>query len=94
MNNKSSGRNIIVIASVLMVAVICSLSIAQTRRPVPPPSPNIASYLPASDAIAIVDVKRMLNETMPSILGSDQAKLDQAGQEMETLKRQKMPRAA
>jgi hypothetical protein len=41
---------------------------------------------PASDAIAIVDVKRMLNETMPSILGSDQAKLAQANAEVDKFK--------
>ena len=59
---------------------------AQTRRPVPPPSANIASYLPASDAVAIVDAKRMLNETMPRILGGDAAKLAQANAEIEKFK--------
>ena len=34
---------------------------------------DLASYLPASDAIVIVDVKRMLNETMPAILAAYQA---------------------
>jgi hypothetical protein len=85
-NNKSFGRKIVVIAAVLIVVVICSLSIAQTRRPVPPPSSNIASYLPASDAIAIVDAKRMLNETMPRILGGDAAKLAQANAEVDKFK--------
>ena len=86
MNNKSFGRKIVVIASALIVVVVCSLSIAQTRRPVPPPTANIASYLPASDAIAIVDAKRMLNETMLQILGGDAAKLAQANAEVDKFK--------
>lgn len=45
-----------------------------------------ASYVPASDAIAIINVKRMLNETMPSILGSDAAKLAQANAEVDKFK--------
>jgi hypothetical protein len=46
----------------------------------------VAAYLPASDAVAIVDVKRMLNETMPSILGGDAAKLAQANAEIDKFK--------
>src|SRR5205814_806831 len=37
--------------------ILLSVVAAQTRRPVPPPAINIASYLPASDGIAIVDAK-------------------------------------
>jgi hypothetical protein len=85
-NNKSFGRKIFVIAAALMVVAIGSLSIAQTRRPVPPPAVNITSYLPASDAIAIVDAKRLLNETMPRILGGDAAKLAQANAEVDKFK--------
>jgi len=85
-NHKSFGRKIVVIASALIVVVVCSLSIAQTRRPVPPPSSNIAGYLPASDAIAIIDAKRMLNETMLQILGGDAAKLAQANAEVDKFK--------
>src|SRR5439155_24765447 len=47
---------------------------------------DAANYLPASDAVAIIDVKRLLNETMPSILGNDPAKLAQANAEVEKFK--------
>jgi len=66
--------------------VLVSAIAAQTRRPVPPPSFNLASYLPASDAVAIVDAKRMLNETMPRILGGDTAKLAQANADVDKFK--------
>jgi len=74
------------ITSVITIPLLVLLSVAaQTRRPVPPPI-NIASYLPASDAIAIVDAKRMLNETMPRILGGDPAKLAQANADVDKFK--------
>jgi hypothetical protein len=66
--------------------ILLSVVAAQTRRPVPPPSSNIASYLPASDGIAIVDAKRVLNETMPRIFGGDAAKLAQANAEVDKFK--------
>ena len=47
---------------------------------------NVASYLPASDAIVVVDVKRMLNQTMPGILGGDAAKLADANAEVDKFK--------
>ena len=70
----------------MVVASIFAVVVAQTRRPVPPASFSINSYLPASDAVAIVDVKRMLSETMPSILGGDAAKLAQANAEIDKFK--------
>jgi len=44
------------------------------------------SYLPASDGIALIDVRRMLNETMPRILAGDPAKLAQANAEIDKFK--------
>ena len=44
------------------------------------------SYLPASDAIALVDVRRLLNQTLPRILAQDPAKLAQANAEVEKFK--------
>jgi len=81
--NRSYQRLFIIAGAVIVLALH---SVAQTRRPLPPPSFSIASYLPASDAIAIVDVKRMLNETVPGILGGDAAKLAQANAEVDKFK--------
>ncbi len=86
MNNNRFDRKLFVIAAALMAVVISSLSIAQTRKTAPPPSLSVVSYLPASDGVAVVDVKRMLNETMPGILGSDAAKLAQANAEVDKFK--------
>jgi hypothetical protein len=72
--------------SLLLVLVVFSAVAAQTRKPVAPPAPAITSYLPPSDAVAIVDVKRMLSETMPGILGGDAAKLAQANAEVDKFK--------
>ena len=85
-NKKSIGSIIAVVSGVTIIILVSSLTfVGQKRTSVPAPS-NIGSYLPASDAVAVVDVKRMLNETMPSILGGDQAKLDQANAEIDKFK--------
>lgn len=58
-------------------------SAAQTTKRRPVPKYEATSYLPASDAVMLVDVKRLLKETMPRILASDQTKLAQANAEIE-----------
>jgi hypothetical protein len=50
------------------------------------PPDDIFSYLPASDAITLIDVRRLLQETMPGILGSDPAKLATANSEIDKFK--------
>jgi hypothetical protein len=68
----------------LLIVAGSSLLLGQRQRTAT--TPDIASYLPASDAVAIIDVKRLLNETMPSIVGSDPAKLAQANAEVDKFK--------
>jgi len=70
------------IAALLIVASSVLLG-QQTTKPA---SSDVGNYLPASDAVAVVNVKRMLTETMPSILGSDPAKLAQANAEVDKFK--------
>src|SRR5207245_2755767 len=72
--------------SLVVLGVCASAERAQRARTSATSGVDAASYLPASDALAIVDVKRLLNETIPSILGSDPAKLAQAGAEVEKFK--------
>src|SRR6266481_944824 len=50
------------------------------------PAADVLSYLPASDGIALIDVRRLMNETMPRILAGDPAKLAQANAEIEKFK--------
>jgi len=68
----------------LLIVAGSSLLLGQRQRTAT--TPDIVSYLPASDAVAIIDVKRLLNETMPSIVGSDPAKLAQANAEVDKFK--------
>ena len=80
----------LVIASVpfalLLIVLLSSALVGQRQRTAAAASSEAASYLPASDAVAIIDVKRLLNETMPSIMGNDPAKLAQANAEVEKFK--------
>jgi len=50
------------------------------------PPNDVLSYLPVSDGIALIDVRRLMNETMPRILAGDPAKLAQANAEIEKFK--------
>ena len=87
MIKKSFASKFAVIIPALVIIGVYSLSLAEQRqRPSAPAPSNTASYLPASDAIAVVDVKRMLRETMPSILGGDAAKLAEANAEVDKFK--------
>jgi len=58
----------------------------RTTAATPAPPAGTFSYLPASDAIALIDVRRLLNETMPGILAGDQAKLATANAEIDKFK--------
>jgi len=86
-NKKTVASILAVVSGITIITLVSSLTFGGQRQKTTAAEPaNIASYLPASDAVAIVDVKRMLNETMPSILGSDQAKLAQANAEIDKFK--------
>lgn len=82
--NKKVATSSIVFASLLIV--IGASALLGQRQRAGAASVDVASYLPASDGIAVIDVKRMLNETMPSILGSDPAKLAQANADIDKFK--------
>jgi hypothetical protein len=73
-------------AAVIMLISNVAGQRQRQRTAAAPATSTIASYLPASDAIAVIDTKRMLNETMPSILGGDPAKLAQANAEVDKFK--------
>ena len=86
---KFVNRKIVLANFALAAAAITLISSAagqRQRTAAPAATAGIASYLPASDAIAVIDTNRMLNETMPSILGGDPAKLAQANAEVDKFK--------
>ena len=78
--------------SIVATLVLATLALAlsgrsQTRSPraVPPP-PATLGYLPAADAVMLIDVRRMLNETLPRILAGDKDKTAQANAEIDKFK--------
>jgi hypothetical protein len=80
-------------SSVALLFILVSLgsgfgSGSAQRKPAnnPAPSNEALSYLPASDGIALIDVRRLLNETLPRIMASDPAKLAQATAEIDKFK--------
>jgi len=87
-NKKTIAAILSIVSGVTIILLLSAVTLVgqRQRTSTAPAAPSIASYLPASDAITIVDVKRMLNETMPRILGGDQAKLAQANAEIDKFK--------
>ena len=88
-NKKVLGFSIA--ATFVVTLVLATLALAfngQTQRRSPRTSPpaDALSYLPASDAVMLVDVRRLLNETMPQILAGDKEKLAQANAEIDKFK--------
>jgi hypothetical protein len=76
----------IAITLVLVTLALTFNGRSQTRTPRTSPGAEALSYLPASDAIMLVDVRRLLNETMPQILAGDKVKLAQANSEIDKFK--------
>jgi hypothetical protein len=73
--------------ALLLGALVLGLgSPARTESTATPQRADVGSYLPPSDGVAIVDSRRLLNETVPRILAADPAKLAQANAEVEKFK--------
>ncbi|HEY5074348.1 MAG TPA: hypothetical protein VII34_06580 [Pyrinomonadaceae bacterium] len=83
----------VLVSSIALAFVLVALisgfgsgSRARTSATKSAPPANPLSYLPAADGIALIDVRRMLNETMPRIMAGDPAKLAQANAEIDKFK--------
>src|SRR6266851_6341014 len=77
--------------SIAATLILATLALAfngrtQSRSPRTSPPADALSYLPASDAVMLIDLRRLLNETMPQILGGDKEKLAQANAEIDKFK--------
>jgi hypothetical protein len=83
--NKKVFRTSTAALLVLVTATFVFNGRAQTRKPRPAP-PAALRYLPASDAVMLIDVRRALNETMPQILAGDKVKLAAANAEIDKFK--------
>ena len=74
----------VVALAVFAIATASTASAQRRRRPTVPP--NAVSFLPASEAIATVDVRRLFNQTIPQVFGGDAAKLAQFNAELDKFK--------
>jgi len=87
--NKKIYTSILTIA-LIVGAVIAAVSFNSSRTALAAASPMAAAdalaLLPASDAVAYVDVKRLLTEAIPNILASDPTKLAKFSAELEKIK--------
>ncbi len=87
MNKKLPGSSIAL--AFILVAVFTGFgSGSAQRKPAnsSAPTADILNYLPASDGIALIDLRRLMNETLPRILAGDPAKLAQALAEIDKFK--------
>jgi hypothetical protein len=86
-NKKVLGSSIALAFVVFTLGFGFSSGSAQ-RRPANNSAPpnDVLSYLPVSDGIALIDVRRLMNETLPHIMAGDPAKLVLANAEIEKFK--------
>jgi len=74
------------ILGLFLVTLLFGFGSTSSGRVAPAPPADALSYLPASDAVMLIDVRRLLNETMPQILAGDKEKLAQANSEIDKFK--------
>lgn len=76
--------------SIALALGLLTVALASGERPdariAAQPPAGALNYLPASDAVMLIDVRRLLNETMPQILAGDKVKLAQANSEIDKFK--------
>jgi hypothetical protein len=60
--------------------------LASASSPRTEPPADALTFLPASDAVALIDVHRLLNETLPRIFAGDAVKLAQVNSEIDKFK--------
>lgn len=76
---------------VLAFLIGCSVtSVAQKRRPAPAakpkPTPSLLLALPQSDAVALIDVRQLLDQAVPRIFAGNPEKLAEANADIEKFK--------
>ena len=84
-NTKLYARLLILAATIFAIA---TNSLAQTgrARAVTRPAPSLLASLPESDAVALVKMKRALDEAMPRLLASNPTKLTAANAQIQDFK--------
>src|ERR1043165_5678131 len=73
---------------VITAGIVCA---QQPRRPktvARPSASDIFASVPKADGVVVVDVNRLLNETLPNVFAGDSAKLAQINSEIDKFKTQ------
>lgn len=78
-------KALVTIVSLVLVGVVTT-AFAQKTRVAPKPKPSLLSSLPQSDALAIVNVRQLLDQAVPKILAENPAKLAEVNAEIEKFK--------
>jgi len=79
------------IAVTIVVATTAAIYAQRPKTPRPPARPaasDVFAFVPKSDGIVVVDVNRLLNETLPNVFAGDAAKLAQINSEIDKFKMQ------
>ena len=81
-----------ILKSFAVIIVVCfslsAIALAQRNRTTTAPTSNLLSSLPPSDAVAIVNVKRVIDEALPKLLAENPAKLAEVTAELARFKTQ------
>ena len=78
-------KGLVAIVCLVLVGVVTT-AFAQRNRVAPKAKPSLLSSLPQSDALAIVNVRQLLDQAVPKILAENPAKLAEVNAEIEKFK--------
>jgi hypothetical protein len=67
-------------------AAICAQQVKTPRSAARTTTTDVFAFVPKSDGIVVVDVNRLLNETLPNVFAGDSAKLAQINSEIDKFK--------
>jgi hypothetical protein len=79
---------LIAISVVAAMGVVLGSSTAKAQRQPQSQTAEVFDFVPASDGVVVVDVKRLMNETLPRVFAGDATKLAQVNSELDKFKAQ------
>src|SRR2546427_10966443 len=72
--------------AIITTSIVVLNTAAQTKSNRSASGTETSSYLPASDGVMLIDVRRLLNETLPHVFADDSARLAQVNSEIDKFK--------
>ena len=86
MKRKLLGSLTTVALTIAVTAVVYAQQAKSRRAAARPAATDIFAFVPKSDGVVVVDVNRLLNETLPTVFAGDTAKLAQINSEIDKFK--------